>query len=362
MNLNSLTLSSLAQAITETRTAAWQSPSNIAIVKYWGKHGQQLPRNPSLSFTLSAAYTETRINYISKNKNPGISFDFLFEGKPNPAFAQRIEKYLQTLLPHLPFLAELQLTIQSRNTFPHSAGIASSASAMSALALCVCSIERQLLAQPCNDTNFFRKASYMARLGSGSAARSVYGKAATWGKIADMPTTSDEFATPFENELHADFQNINNAILIVKTEAKAVSSRAGHTLMQQHWFAQNRYQQARKHVTELIAALKQGDWDKFITITEAEAMSLHAMMLTSEPYVILLQPNTLKIIEKVKAFRHEKQLPVAFTLDAGPNIHLLYHQNYTQEVRHFIQEELLAFCSNNRWLDDKAGNGPMQLI
>ncbi len=125
----------------------WQSPSNIAIVKYWGKHGQQLPRNPSISFTLQAAYTETELSYVPRETaGEEISLDFFFEGQAQPAFAQKIVKFLGALATEeiLPFLTQFHLTIHSANSFPHSAGIASSASSMSALALCLCSMEQEL--------------------------------------------------------------------------------------------------------------------------------------------------------------------------------------------------------------------------
>ena len=122
----------------------WQSPSNIAIVKYWGKHGKQLPRNPSISFTLQSAVTDTILRYQPKEKTKGIALRFTFEGSPRPAFSQKIEQFFEQNLWAFPFLEQLDIQIDSKNTFPHSAGIASSASSMSALALCLCSLEREL--------------------------------------------------------------------------------------------------------------------------------------------------------------------------------------------------------------------------
>ena len=117
-----------------------RSPSNIAIVKYWGKHGNQLPNNPSISFTLNNCYTETKVIY-SKSENPNeIEMDFYFEGKENQAFKNKIEKFLQANKEHFTFLNGLHLNIESHNSFPHSSGIASSASSMSALILCLLEI------------------------------------------------------------------------------------------------------------------------------------------------------------------------------------------------------------------------------
>lgn len=82
---------------------AWQSPSNIALVKYWGKHDNQLPNNTSISFTLSSAFTETSIVYQPKANDGTIAFSFLFEGKPKPSFNAKIQKFLESIQTKLPF-------------------------------------------------------------------------------------------------------------------------------------------------------------------------------------------------------------------------------------------------------------------
>src|SRR5574344_218363 len=146
----------------------WQSPSNIAIVKYWGKRDNQLPRNPSISFTLSQCRTETSVFF---EKSDRFSLDFRFDGKENVPFSERIKEFLVANLPYLPFLSQLDLKIDSHNTFPHSSGIASSASSMSALIMCLLDIERMANDETAID---LQKASYLARLASGSASRSVF--------------------------------------------------------------------------------------------------------------------------------------------------------------------------------------------
>ena len=117
---------------------SWKSPSNIALVKYWGKFGNQMPKNASVSFTLDHAFTQTSIAYSSRpNASDEISIHFLFEGQENPSFQKKIQVFLNSVLHEFPFLKELHLDIKSENSFPHSTGIASSASSMSALALCL---------------------------------------------------------------------------------------------------------------------------------------------------------------------------------------------------------------------------------
>ena len=107
----------------------WLSPSNIALIKYWGKKDLQIPINPSLSFTLKQCYTETSVSY--KPSKSGFKYEFLFEGKSKPHFKKKLDKYFERIIPYLPFLNQLSIKIDSKNTFPHSSGIASSASAFS---------------------------------------------------------------------------------------------------------------------------------------------------------------------------------------------------------------------------------------
>ena len=337
----------------------WRSPSNIALVKYWGKHGTQLPNNSSISFTLSNAYSETAVTFEKKSTdNNKIEIEFLFEGNKNSSFQNRIEKFLGSIVEHFPFLTSIYLKIESSNSFPHSTGIASSASAMSALALALCSIEKELFGTLQTDLDFFRKASIISRLGSGSACRSVYPHLAIWGKNDGVQNSSDEYAIPF-NEANPIFNTFHDSILIVSSDEKKVSSTAGHELMHTNIFADTRYKQANNNTIEIIGALKSGDLEKFGLIAEEEALTLHALMMTSNPSYILLQPESLKLISLIRNFRQNSKLPVYFTIDAGPNIHLLYPNSIYNQIQDFINNELSLFCENKKVIEDKVGIGAL---
>jgi diphosphomevalonate decarboxylase len=341
--------------------ACWKSPSNIALIKYWGKSGRQLPRNPSLSITLNKAYTHTRVRVKPLNSAADKSeVHFTFNGNSNPEFSRRIETFISGIVNEIPFLSQALLYIESSNTFPHSAGIASSASAMSALALCLCDIENQLSPDPLDELQLFRKASHIARLGSGSACRSVYGNFTVWGHHEAIPGSNDEFAVPLPVKIHPTFQQIKDTILIVDPESKKVSSSAGHQLMEGHPFAEARFIQAHENLSRLVVAIEQGNWDTFIGITENEALSLHAMMMTSNPGYLLMQPETLNIIHKIQAFRKQSGAKVCFTLDAGPNIHLIYADHEQEKVMPLI-EVLKDLCFNQSLLMDEMGEGPEKL-
>ena len=338
----------------------WQCPSNIALVKYWGKKGKQIPQNPSISFTLSECCTETFVQY---EKAEHFGFQFFFEGKENPAFGAKIEKFLLENQSFFPFINQLNLKVESRNTFPHSSGIASSASSMSAFVMCLLEIERSLSLSKGRPIDMvLRKASYFSRLASGSACRSVYPKMALWGVTEAYNGSSDEYAVPLENDIHPVFKTFRDSILIVSSEKKSVSSRAGHGLMEGNPYAPARYAQANENIKNLLTALKSGDLDTFINITESEALQLHALMMCSNPSFILMKPNTLRIIEMVRNFRNETQIPICFTLDAGPNVHLLYPETAAENVGYFVESKLIDYCADNQWIIDKVGDGPKKLL
>jgi len=332
----------------------WQSPSNIALVKYWGKKGQQLPQNPSVSFTLSQCRTETTAFF---EKSDRFGLHFRFEGRENAEFQTKIRDFLMAQQDCFPFIQQLDFHINSRNSFPHSSGIASSASSMSALVMCLLEIERLAKGEKNID---LRKASYFARLASGSACRSVFPKMALWGATESFQGSADEYAVPLETAMAPVFRTYHDSILIVSDAKKAVSSRAGHALMETNPYAATRYAVARNDVAELLEALRSGDLTTFMRIVESEAMQLHALMMCSNPPFLLMHPNTLRIINAIRDFRGETDIPVCFTLDAGPNVHLLYPEQHAELVERFIMDELERYCAGGQWIADRVGDGPFK--
>ncbi len=346
----------------------WQSPSNIALIKYWGKHGNQLPNNASLSLTLNEANTKTSLELKKKRSKKEIEIDFLFAGNKNDNFSNKIISYLDSIKSYFPFITQNRLSIRSENSFPHSAGIASSASSMSALSLCLLSELTITAKKLITYDEFLKKASHFARLGSGSASRSIYPEFVIWGKSKEINNSSDDYAIQYPTNYHKDFEEMQDSILIINAEEKKVSSRAGHSLMNGHSMEKQRYINANKRLKSLLSAFKTGDLSLFCDVVESEALELHALMMTSTPSFILMKPNTVSIIEKIRQFRAETKIPVCFTLDAGPNVHILYPYNNKTIVRNFIQSELLQFCVNhkdtviNKVIYDHMGQGPKQLI
>ena len=338
----------------------WSSPSNIALVKYWGKKENQIPANPSISFTLDACKTTTTLK-VSKNESTNdFSFNVFLNEEKNDGFKPKIYIFFKRIETYLPFLKEFHFDIETNNTFPHSSGIASSASGMSALALCLMSIEKEM--NPTMSDEFFnQKASFLARLGSGSASRSIQGDLVCWGKHKEITGSSDLFGVKYPFQVHDNFKNYQDTILLVDKGEKQVSSTVGHDLMHNHPFAEQRFEQAHENLSKLIDVFKKGDLKSFIEIVESEALTLHSMMMTSMPYFILMKPNTLEIINKIWSFRQETGLHICFTLDAGANVHILYPEHEAEEISEFIKSELVAYCQNGHYICDRIGFGAKQL-
>ncbi|MGB5555394.1 MAG: diphosphomevalonate decarboxylase [Flavobacteriaceae bacterium] len=339
----------------------WKAPSNIALVKYWGKRKDQIPANPSISFTLDACATNTKLGF-TKKENPSneYSIDFWFEGKPKEAFKPKIITFFERVEKYLPFLGQYHFKIETTNSFPHSSGIASSASGMAALALCLMDLER-LLDPKMTQDYFNKKASFLARLGSGSAARSIEGDLIQWGLHKGTEGSNDLHAIKYPYEVHDNFKNFHDTILLVDKGQKQVSSTVGHNLMHDHPFARPRFDQAHENLTKLKPVFAKGDLDGFIKIVESEALTLHAMMMTSQPYFVLMKPNTLSIINKIWTFREKTNAHVCFTLDAGANVHVLYPESEKEQVYQFIQNELVAYCQDGQYICDRIGFGAKKM-
>lgn len=340
--------------------SSWRSPSNIALVKYWGKYDPQLPANPSLSFTLSESFTETKLEILEESGRGDFDFEVFLDYRKAEDFKPKIQKFLGRIASELDFIKGRKFSIHTYNSFPHSSGIASSASGMSALALCLLSLSPQ--GKEMSPNAFFQKASEWSRLGSGSASRSVYGPLGLWGKTEGIAESSDEYAIPYQGKVDPIFKEFCDTILLVEKGQKAVSSTAGHGLMKGHPFAQQRFAQAHDNLANLQKILAKGDLEAFGNLVEHEALTLHAMMMSSQPYFILMKPNTLKIIELIWEFRRESQKPLYFTLDAGANVHLLYPKHIEQEALNFVNKEIKPYLNNGEYICDRVGNGPTKLM
>ena len=334
---------------------SWESPSNIALIKYWGKRDIQIPLNPSISFTLSKCKTTTEVHFTK-----GTGIDISLDGKDKPEFIPKIENYLQRIKERHPWLVSYRLQIKTSNSFPHSSGIASSASGMSALSLCIVEFANKI-GFKLGALDFYQEASILSRLGSGSASRSIYGGIAVWGESSYLKNSRNEYAIKYPEIIHPIFKNYCDVILLVDIKEKQVSSTLGHSLMDSHPFNEQRFSQAHKHVKDIKRILQTGNVDDFIQLTELEALTLHGLMMSSSPNFILMKPNTLKIIQKIREFRNNSKLPISFTLDAGANVHLLFPNSAKNKTMEFVKNTLIQFCKGENFISDHVGLGPKRL-
>lgn len=325
-------------------------PSNIALIKYWGKRDVQIPMNPSLSFTLNESNTQTELKF-KPNDSGEFKLKVFLDNELKPDFAPKIITFFNRIEEFMPFLNRFDFEINTHNTFPHSSGIASSASGMGALALCLTEMENQLGGN-LSETERLKKASFLARLGSGSACRSVYQGITVWGETSAVESSSDLYAVPYPYEIHENFRNFQDTILLIEEGEKEVSSTVGHKLMEGHPYAERRFESAAENLKKLIPVLKEGNLEEFGIIVEHEALSLHAMMMTSNPYYILMKPNTLYVIEEIWKFRKETGLPLYFTLDAGANAHLLFPEKNKVEIGDFIDKRLKNYAKQGKIIKD----------
>ncbi|WP_422090350.1 diphosphomevalonate/mevalonate 3,5-bisphosphate decarboxylase family protein [Tenacibaculum ovolyticum] len=340
----------------EKATYTWQTPSNIALVKYWGKSNPQIPKNASISFTLNNCHTITTIDFEKKSNTNKVSFELFFEGKKKDDFKPKITEFFKRIEKYCPYIYEYNMVINSENSFPHSSGIASSASGMSAIAMCLLSLEKKL-SPNLTEEYINKKASFLARLGSGSASRSIEGPLVVWGEHPDIIGSSNLFGTKFPYKIHPIFENYCDTILLVDKGEKQVSSTVGHNLMHNHPYAEQRFKQANENLSKLSSILQNGEIKDFINLVESEALTLHAMMLTSNPYFILMKPNTLEVINKIWEYRAENDSSVCFTLDAGANVHVLYPASEKTEIETFIKNSLIDYCQKNQYICDNVGSG-----
>ncbi len=282
------------------------APANIAFVKYWGKTNEKLrlPANSSFAMTLDACTTTTTVEFSSHYQTD--SFTFLGESV-SLAEKQRVFQFLN----HFRRLAKKKLfaRVVSQNSFPKSAGLASSASGFAALALAAASALNLKLSE--------KQLSILARLGSGSACRSIPAGFVKWQK---GKTNQNSYAY---SVYPPHYWALCDILLVVSYQKKLSSSTAGQQISQKTSpFYQTRLKQAEVLLAQLEKAFSTKNFVQLGQIIEQDCLNFHAVALTSSPALFYWSPETLAVIKKVYQWR-QNGLPVYFTIDAGPNVHLI---------------------------------------
>lgn len=303
-----------------TRTA--RAYTNIALIKYWGKKDQKLklPCTNSLSLTLDRFYTDTKATIIDSDKDVVYLNEQLLDDTQN----KRILNYLETIRNYYSFTEHFQ--INSVNHVPTSAGFASSASGFAALAAAINETKQLNLNR--------RELSILARNGSGSASRSIFGGFVEW--IAGHDNESS-FAVPIDETPTIDLTLLS---VVINKHSKKISSTVGmESSVKTSPFYPNWVTLVSSEIEEIKQAIAQKDVQKIGEIAEHNAMSMHALTLSADPSFTYFEPETIRIIQIVQELR-QKGIFAYATIDAGPNVKIICTKESLKKVQTYIEQQL----------------------
>lgn len=295
------------------------APANIAFMKYWGNadHALRIPRHNSLSMNVTGAVTTTTVEFDDTFSGDSVTIDGeLITGGE----ADRVSAFLD----HVRRLTNTNhfAKVTSQNSFPRGAGIASSASAFAALALA------SVTALGLEWSN--EQLSALARLGSGSASRSIPDGFVEWHAGSDHDSSHAVSLFPAEHWAIVDL------ITIVQSGAKEVGSTQGHQLADTSPLYEARVTSVPDRLDTMKKALAAKDWQTFGELVESESYSLHAIMMTSHPGILYWSPATVRVLLAVAQWRKEGVLAYC-TIDAGANVHVLCQEADVARVKERLE-------------------------
>lgn len=302
------------------------APANIAFIKYWGKVDEKLrlPANSSISMNLSNALTETEVFF---SKDFTCDEFYLNNEKMLLEESERVIKHIDLMRDRTSY-KKYKVKVHTTNNFPKGAGIASSASGFAALTLAVSDALKMNLSE--------KELSIYARLGSGSACRSVPDGFVEWKKGSDSNSS-------YAHSLYdPEYWNLRDIIILAGEKSKKVSSTQGHAIAESSPFYLKRIEGMERKIKDLKIAFKHKDFNKMGTIIENEAINMHAVMMTSNPALIYWNQHTLKIIDFIYGLR-QKGIDACFTIDAGPNIHLICESLNQKKIISNLKKELSSY-------------------
>jgi diphosphomevalonate decarboxylase len=291
-------------AVSESTAVAVASP-NIALIKYWGNRDDALrvPANGSISLTLGGLETVTEVIFQSRRRKDSLTIN----GRPaTPEARDRVSRHLDGIRAMAGLASGAR--VRSRSNFPPSAGIASSAAAFAALTVAAAHAAGLQL-DP-------KVISTLARRGSGSACRSIFGGFVEWQAGSG---DADSFAAPL---LPGDYWPLVDLLAIVSRKPKATGSTRGHALAASSPIQAARLADTPRRLSECRAALNGRDFDRLAAIVELDSNLMHAVMLTSQPPQLYWLPETVRVMHAAAEWRRAG-LEVCTTVDAGPNVHCL---------------------------------------
>lgn len=325
--------------------------SNIALIKYWGNWNKvspelNIPLNDSVSMT---KYGLSENTHLQTHTTIKFSKDF----KENEALLNNnflkgrdMERILKIINPLKKFKKiDYKFKMMSFNDFPTQAGLASSAAGFAALTIAA--------AKALNLDLTKEKLSTVARLGSGSAARSIHGGFVYWHRgISHETSFAEQICGPY------DF-DINAIIVLIDEGRKDVTSDLGHELAKTSIFNTIRAKKSHEQADEIKSAILDDDFKKVGTIAEKNCIYMHTVMMTSDPALFYWSPHTLRVIKNILYIRKSENLDCYFTIDAGPNVHCLcrpesieYIQNMLKNIEG-IEKTILVKPANDSYITNE---------
>jgi diphosphomevalonate decarboxylase len=334
----------MSKEASSVATKRWTAtaPSNIALIKYMGKTAVSgnRPTNSSLSYTLSHLRSLVEIEATAESADRWEPLT-RFDGVIYPEFAVS-SKGLGRFLAHLSrvkthFGYQGSFVVRSVNDFPSDCGLASSASSFAALTMAAVKAITELSGQ----TISVSEAADLSRQGSGSSCRSFFSPWSLWSPegVSGLPELG--------------YGDLLHQAIVVNDRVKAVSSSDAHVRVASSTLFNVRPERAEERARELIAALKSRDWAAAFEITWAEFWDMHALFETSKPSFGYMTAGSLEVLNFVRAQSWERMGdgPLV-TMDAGPNIHLLYRRDETGLA--VASEVAKAFDGKFRVISSKA--------
>jgi diphosphomevalonate decarboxylase len=295
--------------------------ANIALTKYWGQEDPErnLPMNDSVSMTLDGLETRTTVLFEAQRERDEVRIGG--ERPPGPA-RERVVEHLDRL--RAVAGEDAGARVESVNSFPASAGLASSASGFAALTVAA--------GRALGLTSDPGELSRLARYGSGSASRSLFGGFARWRTGDDESSRAEQIAGP-------DQWDLRDVILLLDRDPKDVGSSEGHELAHTSPLLEGRLEAVGGWTEDVVEAVRKRDVDALGKPVEADAMAMHAVMMTSDPSLLYWSPGTISAIDAVRSWR-EEGLSCWFTIDAGPNLHVICEAEEADEVARRAREGL----------------------
>lgn len=307
------------------KTVTARAHVNIALIKYWGKKDEELkiPFCSSLSLTLDKFYTDTTIRPAEKGETSDtVYIDGVLLSQEE---ALRVRKYLNTVRKMYKMFG--YIVVDSINNVPISAGLASSSSAFAALATAL----NKYLNLNLNE----KQLSALARLGSGSATRSIYGGFALW-QSGTNHETSYSVKVPYSND------ELVMCIILVNKNKKKVSSTIAMSQSVNSQKYLNYVEENKQLLIQMLAAFKEDDFIKIGNTMQQSSDLMHQMI--NETGISFYEPKTVQIINKIKKIQTE--IPMFYTIDAGPNVKVLTRKENVERLKDIFANEEIIVCQS----------------